>query len=210
LVLFTLICTGNCDSSVGIVMKLLAGRPKNRDLITGRENFLFSSRMNRQDMASLSHISNVYWGGFPPEIEWAGSDVGHSQTSGVEVRNNFICTSTTKRDFLSWIGTTLSLIHFCACFPLSPHLKFLLLVLYHFSNLLLISISEKCMLFSFKSCCCCCCCFGGGAYQHCSHEGLLYSNPPMEFRHSSPEALHTKRRERPLIAKDGTKERKFS
>jgi hypothetical protein len=21
-------------------------------------------------------------------------------------------------------------------------------------------------------------CFGGGAYQHCSHEGLLYSNPP--------------------------------
>jgi hypothetical protein len=29
----------------------------------------------------------------------------------------------------------------------------------------------------------CCCCFGSGAYQHCSHEGLLYSNPPMEFRH---------------------------
>jgi hypothetical protein len=28
---------------------------------------------------------------------------------------------------------------------------------------------------------------------------------PMEFRHSSPEALHTKRRERPLLAKDGTK-----
>jgi hypothetical protein len=27
----------------------------------------------------------------------------------------------------------------------------------------------------------------------------------MEFRHSSPEALHTKRRERPLLAKDGTK-----
>jgi hypothetical protein len=48
-------------------------------------------------------------------------------------------------------------------------------------------------------------CFGGGAYQHCSHEGLLYSNPPMEFRHSSPEALHTKRRERHLLAKDGTK-----
>jgi hypothetical protein len=22
-----------------------------------------------------------------------------------------------------------------------------------------------------------CCCFGGGAYQHCSHEGLLYSHP---------------------------------
>jgi hypothetical protein len=29
--------------------------------------------------------------------------------------------------------------------------------------------------------------------------------PPIEFRHSSPEALHTKRRERPLLAKDGTK-----
>jgi hypothetical protein len=28
---------------------------------------------------------------------------------------------------------------------------------------------------------------------------------PMDFRHSSPEALHTKRRERPLLAKDGTK-----
>jgi hypothetical protein len=44
-----------------------------------------------------------------------------------------------------------------------------------------------------------------GAYQHCSHEGVLYSNPPMEFRHSSPETLHTKRHERPLLAKDGTK-----
>jgi hypothetical protein len=33
---------------------------------------------------------------------------------------------------------------------------------------------------------------------------------PMEFRHSSPEALHTKRRESPLLAKDGTKARKFS
>jgi hypothetical protein len=43
-----------------------------------------------------------------------------------------------------------------------------------------------------------------GAYQHCSHEGLFYSNPSMEFRHSSPEALHTKRRERPLLAKDRT------
>jgi hypothetical protein len=29
--------------------------------------------------------------------------------------------------------------------------------------------------------------------------------PPMEFRHLSPEALHTKRSERPLLAKDGTK-----
>jgi hypothetical protein len=43
-----------------------------------------------------------------------------------------------------------------------------------------------------------------------SHEGLLYSNPPMEFRHSSPEALHTKRRERPLLAKDGTNAKEFS
>jgi hypothetical protein len=34
--------------------------------------------------------------------------------------------------------------------------------------------------------------------------------PPMDFCHSSPEALHTKRRERPLLAKDGTKARKFS
>jgi hypothetical protein len=34
--------------------------------------------------------------------------------------------------------------------------------------------------------------------------------PPLEFHHSSPETLHTKRRERPLLAKDGTKVRKFS
>jgi hypothetical protein len=33
---------------------------------------------------------------------------------------------------------------------------------------------------------------------------------PMEFRHSSPEALHTKRRERLLLAKDGTKTKEFS
>jgi hypothetical protein len=51
---------------------------------------------------------------------------------------------------------------------------------------------------------------GGGAYQHCSHEGFVYSNPPVEFRHSSPEGLHTKRRERPLLAKDGTKAKEFS
>jgi hypothetical protein len=49
-----------------------------------------------------------------------------------------------------------------------------------------------------------------GAYQHCSHESFLYSNPPMEFRHSSPDALHTKLRERPLLAKDGTKAKEFS
>jgi hypothetical protein len=33
---------------------------------------------------------------------------------------------------------------------------------------------------------------------------------PMEFRHSSPEALHTKRRERPLLATGGTKAKEFS
>jgi hypothetical protein len=32
----------------------------------------------------------------------------------------------------------------------------------------------------------------------------------MEFRHSSPEALHAKRRERPLLEKDGTKAKEFS
>jgi hypothetical protein len=34
--------------------------------------------------------------------------------------------------------------------------------------------------------------------------------PHNEFRHSSPEALHTKRRERPLLAKYGTKVKEFS
>jgi hypothetical protein len=42
------------------------------------------------------------------------------------------------------------------------------------------------------------------ALRHCSLEGLLYPYPN-EFRHSTPEALHTKRRERHLLAKDGTK-----
>jgi hypothetical protein len=37
-----------------------------------------------------------------------------------------------------------------------------------------------------------------------------YTLTQMEFRHSSPEALHTKRRERPLLEKDGIKARKFS
>jgi hypothetical protein len=55
-----------------------------------------------------------------------------------------------------------------------------------------------------------CCFLVLGVYQLCSHEGLLYSNPPVEFRHSSPEALHTKRCERPLLAKDGTKAKEFS
>jgi hypothetical protein len=32
----------------------------------------------------------------------------------------------------------------------------------------------------------------------------------MEFRHSSPEALHTKRSEIPLLAKDGTKAKEFT
>jgi hypothetical protein len=39
--------------------------------------------------------------------------------------------------------------------------------------------------------------------QHLCLEGVLYSYPN-EFLHSSPEVLHTKRRERPLLAKDGT------
>jgi hypothetical protein len=38
--------------------------------------------------------------------------------------------------------------------------------------------------------------------QHLCLEGVLYSYPN-EFLHSSPEALHTKRRERPLLAKEG-------
>jgi hypothetical protein len=33
---------------------------------------------------------------------------------------------------------------------------------------------------------------------------------PMEFRHLSPEALHAKRHERPLLAKSGTKAKEFS
>jgi hypothetical protein len=37
-----------------------------------------------------------------------------------------------------------------------------------------------------------------------------YILTPMEFRHSSPEALYTKRRERPLLEKDGTKAKEFS
>jgi hypothetical protein len=46
--------------------------------------------------------------------------------------------------------------------------------------------------------------FSSRALRHCSYAGLLYPYPN-EFRHSTPEALHTKRRERPLLAKDGTK-----
>jgi hypothetical protein len=38
----------------------------------------------------------------------------------------------------------------------------------------------------------------------------FYTLTPMEFRHLSPEALHTKRSERPLLAKDGTKASEFS
>jgi hypothetical protein len=40
-------------------------------------------------------------------------------------------------------------------------------------------------------------------FQHLCLEGVLYSYPN-EFLHSSPEALHTKRRERPLSVKEGT------
>jgi hypothetical protein len=56
-----------------------------------------------------------------------------------------------------------------------------------------------------------CCCFGGGAYQHCSHEGLLYSNPPNGVpSFISRVAAHTELRERPLLAIDGTKAKEFS
>jgi hypothetical protein len=49
-------------------------------------------------------------------------------------------------------------------------------------------------------------CSSSGALRHCSHAGLLYPYSALnEFRHSTPEALHTKRRDRPLLAKDGTK-----
>jgi hypothetical protein len=40
-------------------------------------------------------------------------------------------------------------------------------------------------------------------FQHLCLEGVLYTYPN-EFLHSSPEALHTKRRERPLSVKEGT------
>jgi hypothetical protein len=53
-------------------------------------------------------------------------------------------------------------------------------------------------------------CFSGGAYQHCSHEGLLYCHPNEVSSFISRGAAHNKRRERPLLAKDGTKAEKFS
>jgi hypothetical protein len=40
-------------------------------------------------------------------------------------------------------------------------------------------------------------------FQHLCLEGVLYSYPN-EFLRSSPQALHTKRRERPLSVKEGT------
>jgi hypothetical protein len=40
-------------------------------------------------------------------------------------------------------------------------------------------------------------------FQHLCLEGVLCSYPN-KFLHSSPEALHTKRRERPLSVKEGT------
>jgi hypothetical protein len=44
--------------------------------------------------------------------------------------------------------------------------------------------------------------FGTAAMQvYCT----LTPTPPNEFHHSTPEALHTKCRDRPLLAKDGTK-----
>jgi hypothetical protein len=57
---------------------------------------------------------------------------------------------------------------------------------------------------------CCCCWFWWWGLSALQPWGLIVLSPAMEFRHSSPEALHTKRRERPLLAKDGTKAKEFS
>jgi hypothetical protein len=44
-----------------------------------------------------------------------------------------------------------------------------------------------------------------GLYDTAAMQAYCILTTPNEFRYSSPEALHTKRRERPLLAKDGTK-----
>jgi hypothetical protein len=44
-----------------------------------------------------------------------------------------------------------------------------------------------------------------GLYDNAAIQAYCILIPPNEFHHSTPEALHTKRRERPLSAKDGTK-----
>jgi hypothetical protein len=47
-----------------------------------------------------------------------------------------------------------------------------------------------------------------GLFSTAAMKAYCTLTPPNEFRHSPPEALHTKRRERPLSAKDGTKAKK--
>jgi hypothetical protein len=42
-------------------------------------------------------------------------------------------------------------------------------------------------------------------YDTAAMQAYCILTQPNEFRHSTPEAFHTKRRERPLLAKDGTK-----
>jgi hypothetical protein len=67
-----------------------------------------------------------------------------------------------------------------------------------------VDIRKGTVVFVWMSFCDCFFCISSRALRHCSHAGLLYPYPN-EFRHSTPEALNTKRRERPLLAKDGTK-----
>jgi hypothetical protein len=47
-----------------------------------------------------------------------------------------------------------------------------------------------------------------GLYDTAAMQAHCILTPPNEFHHSTPEALHTKWRERPLLAKDGTKTEK--
>jgi hypothetical protein len=47
-----------------------------------------------------------------------------------------------------------------------------------------------------------------GLFSTAAMQAYCTLTPPMEYYHSSPEALHTKQRERPLLAKDGTKTEK--
>jgi hypothetical protein len=44
-----------------------------------------------------------------------------------------------------------------------------------------------------------------GLYDTAAMQAYCILTPPNEFLHSNPEALHTKRRERPLLAKDETR-----
>jgi hypothetical protein len=44
-----------------------------------------------------------------------------------------------------------------------------------------------------------------GLYDTAAMQAYCILTPPNEFHHSTPEAFHTKRPERPLLAKDGTR-----